>query len=283
MPHVARLDVYPIKALDGVRLEAVPIAAGGRIAFDREYAMFDAAGEYVNGKNNDLVYRLRAAVDVETGTVTLEAPEVDPTEFDVEEDRDELDAWLSSYFGEPVEVLQATDRNFNDSAGGMAPMKLTAPGPTVVSTATIEEVASWFDGLTADGIRRRIRTNIEIGGVEPFWEDRLFAGADRVVEFEIGGVTLHGVMPKPRCRVPAIDPATGERHDDFIRVFTENREAKFPGWADADDLGAHIDLEVEHYYYLTVVTRIPRTEVGATISEGDAIDVVGEKATFKVL
>jgi uncharacterized protein YcbX len=48
--------------------------------------------------------------------------------------------------------------------------------PSVISTATIETVASWFDGLTVEGTRRRLRANVEVSGVPAFWEDR-FVGA----------------------------------------------------------------------------------------------------------
>ncbi len=57
------------------------------------------------------------------------------------------------------------------------------PEPTVISTATLEAITTWFPGLNLDQIRIRLRTNLEIGGVPAFWEDQLFAEADAVVQF----------------------------------------------------------------------------------------------------
>jgi uncharacterized protein YcbX len=49
MPHVANITVYPIKALDGVSLtEAVVLPSGG-LQHDRQWAMFDAEGNFING------------------------------------------------------------------------------------------------------------------------------------------------------------------------------------------------------------------------------------------
>lgn len=272
MPRLSRITVYPIKSLAGVDLERVSIADGG-VAHDREYAMVDADGAYVNGKNNDRVFDLGSSIDLDSNSVELAAPGGEPARFSIDDDRADLEAWLTDYFGEPVSVRKATDGNFNDSAGGA----VDAPGPTVVSTATLEEVASWIDGLEADDVRRRMRTTLEVEGVEAFWEDRLFAGEGRAVEFAVGGVAVFGLYSKPRCRVPTYDPSTGERDASFLRTFTANREASFPAWADAGDLGAHLQTDVESYYYLTVATRIPVSEDGSTIAVGDAVEVVGER------
>lgn len=283
MASISRLDVYPVKSLNGVSVDCVPIAEGGRIAYDREYAIFDSSGDYVNGKNNDQVYKLESDIDVESRTISLRNPAGDFEEFHLEDDREALTQWLTEYFEQEVDLARAEDRNFNDSSGGMAPMRISAPGPTIISRGTLDEVASWFDEFTAHSIRRRLRTNIEIDGVDPFWEDHLFADQDHVMEFKIGDVTLYGIMPKPRCRVPAMDPDTGERHSEFIKVFTEKREENFPDWADSDHLGQHINLDVEHYYYLTVVTRIPRTEIGKTLNVDDEVEIVETKPTYKIL
>src|SRR5581483_2540325 len=89
------------------------------------------------------------------------------------------------------------------------PDDLNAPGPTVISTATLRTVASWFPGLTVDDMRLRFRANLEIDGVEPFWEDRLYGEQGESVTIRIGRVTIEGVNPCQRCVVPTRDPSTG--------------------------------------------------------------------------
>ncbi|MGD1920092.1 MAG: MOSC domain-containing protein, partial [Pleurocapsa sp.] len=70
-----------------------------------------------------------------------------------------------------------------------------SPGATIISTATLKEIASWYPELEIDDVRRRFRANIELGGVPAFWEDCLFADADSIVKFQVGGVVFMGVYP----------------------------------------------------------------------------------------
>jgi len=120
-------------------------------------------------------------------------------------------------------------------------------GPSVISTATLRTVADWFDELTVEGVRRRLRANVEVGGVEPFWEDR-FVGADAPA-FEVGGVRFEGVTPCGRCVVPQRDPDTGDPTPGFREQFVRRREETFPDWADADAF--------DHYYSLMLIARVP--------------------------
>jgi hypothetical protein len=81
------------------------------------------------------------------------------------------------------------------------PDDTVAPGPTVVSAATLAEVSSWYEELALEEIRRRFRANLIIDGVEPFWEDRLYSEEGRFVRFQVGNVTLEGVYPCQRSVV----------------------------------------------------------------------------------
>jgi hypothetical protein len=277
MPELSRIRVYPIKALDGVEVDAVSVRGEGWIEYDRRFALFDADGDYVNARRNELVHGIGADFDLDAGTVELRAEgSTVRADLDGLDENDEVAAWLSEYFDEPVTVERAGKANFTDSAGGLVPTRISATGPTVVGAETLREVAAWYEGITVEGIRRRLRTNLELAGGEPFWEDRLFTDPDHAVEFTVGDVTLHGILSKPRCVTPSRDPDTGERTEDFSATFVENRRETFPDWADPDHLGQHVEYDPEGYFYLTVVTRIPASEAGATLSVGDGVEVEGE-------
>lgn len=286
MATVSKLRVHPVKSLEAVDLDRVSIVGTGQFEFDRAFAMFDEEGDYFNARNDQRVHRLRSSFDTETNELLIGTDGTDERHrFDLESetDRDALETWLSESFGQPISIQRAQETNYNDSAGGLAPTKLNASGPTIVSVETYQEVASWFPDLSVEDLRRRFRTNIEVEGVEPFWEDRLFSQGERAVEFDIGETTLYGVMPKPRCAVPTRDPDTGEPDRGFIKRFAAEREQRFPSWADADHLGQHIDLDVEHYYYLSVVTRIPRSAVGNQLRVGDEVTIKGELPVIQTL
>ena len=74
MEHVDRLRVYPVKALDGTDVEEARIRAGGTLAGDREYALFDADREVINGKRTGRVNELDAMFDPDAGRLTVGTP-----------------------------------------------------------------------------------------------------------------------------------------------------------------------------------------------------------------
>jgi uncharacterized protein YcbX len=246
-PRLARITVYPVKSLDGLDRDRTGFAGEG-LELDRAYALVDENGNYVNGKRERAVHRLESAFDPETRTLRLSAPGQGTRTFTLPEPTaeardagtaggdDALTAWLSGYFGYPVSLR-------DDDAGGF-PDDTAAAGPTVISTATIREVASWFPTIDADGMRRRLRANLEIGGVPAFWEDRLFADRDHVVRFCIGEVRFAGVNPCQRCVVPSRHPDTGEEAERFRERFVERRRETMPPWSGGDWFGHHFRLMV---------------------------------------
>src|SRR4029079_14548107 len=113
--------------------------------------------------------------------------------FHIDRDRSSLEDCFSARFDMPVTIAENAEAGFPDDP--------ETPGPTFVSTATLECVASWFR-LPLDEVRRRFRANLEIDGGEPFWEDRLFAAVGNVVRFSVGNVSFEGTNPCARCVVP---------------------------------------------------------------------------------
>ena len=67
---------------------------------------------------------------------------------------------------------------------------------TVLSTASLETVAAWFNNMDPEEVRKRFRATIEIGDVPAFWEDNLFYQKGTAVEFKMGAATLLGISPR---------------------------------------------------------------------------------------
>jgi uncharacterized protein YcbX len=252
-PHVAGLRIHPVKALDGTSVEAAEITPGGTLAGDREYALFGPEDKPINGKRTPLVHRLDADFDRVTAALTVDAGN-GPETFHLEDDagRASAETWFTEYFGVETTVRRAEGAGFVDRRSA---------GPSVISTATIGEVASWFEALTEKGVRRRLRANVEIGGVPAFWEDR-FAG-ENAPTFEAGGVTIRGVTPCGRCIVPARDPDTGEEIEGFRERFIERRKATFPEFADPEAF--------DHYFTLMLIASVPEADRGTTLRVGDDV------------
>ena len=256
---LAGIRIFPIKSLDAVELRGATLLPVGAIAHDREFALTDADGKFINAKRYALVQRLRSAWDRDRQILCLHLDSAsDEAQFRLPDQQAALEAWLSQCFEQPVTLTQNSDGGFPDDT--------KAPGPTLISTATLEEVASWYPGVTAEETRRRFRANLEIGGVPAFWEDRLFADAGEAVPFQIGEVLFHGVNPCQRCIVPTRDSVTAEPWPEFSQTFRARREAALPPWANP--------TRFNHFYRLAVNTCVPASESGKTISVGDALTLL---------
>ena len=261
---VERISIYPIKSLDGRSVDRVEVVTNGGLAGDREYALFDSDGDYVNGKHDRQVHPIRAGYDgdgARAESVTLSTPEQDATRFDLGAVDDDTPVpivdWLSEWFGYPVTLNRNREGGFPDDT--------TAAGPTIISEATIETVAGWFDDVDSEGMRRRLRPNIVLGGVPAFWEDHLFADRNSRVRFAIGDAEFLGVNPCQRCVVPSRDPDTGDEIGDFNKTFIEQRRATMPEWSGGDWF--------DHEFRLMVNTAVPEASWGETIAVGDELTV----------
>ncbi|EKQ71081.1 putative Fe-S protein [Leptolyngbyaceae cyanobacterium JSC-12] len=258
IPSVSKLFIYPIKSLDRVSIEKIPVLRSGALKGDREFAVFDQSGHFVNGKRNEKVHALRSEFDLETNIVALWVQGTGQiNKFHIERERGVLENWLARYFGFPVEIRQNLDTGFPDDT--------ESPGPTIISTATLEMVASWYPGLDIEDVRLRFRANIEISGVPPFWEDRLFTAAGRAVNFWIGNVEFMGINPCQRCIVITRNPQTGATYPNFQKTFITQRQITLPEWAERS--------RFNHFYRLAINTQIPVTEAGKTISIGDKLRI----------
>jgi uncharacterized protein YcbX len=291
-PSLAAIRRYPVKSLTADAREQATLVAAGGIEGDREWAMVagpaDAPfepgsadvggdGEYINGKRTAKVHRLASTyVPRADGGPALrirrrEDPSDEQVVFPLYDGRPvenpageadvhaDLNDWLSDYFDQPVSVRWH---------GGGQQDDRKRHGPTIVSTATLREVAAWFDFDVASA-RRRFRANLEIEGVPPFWEDRLFTDQGDVVRFRVDDAELLGVTPCQRCVVPTRDPDTGAETPEFRARFVEHREATLPEWTACD--------RFDNPYHLMTLSHVPSESVGMAIEVGDTVERLGTR------
>ncbi|MCA9017086.1 MAG: MOSC N-terminal beta barrel domain-containing protein, partial [Planctomycetaceae bacterium] len=222
---LTRIALYPVKSLDPVFVEKAELLPGGALRGDRQFALFDQAEHVINGKKYPAIHQIRAVFDLAQQTVTLSVPATAPdsTQFQLSEQTTELENWFSEYFNQRVTLKENTKSGFPDD--------LAAPGPTIISTQTYEELARWFPEITVDELRLRFRANLEFTGDLPFCEDQLYSAADPPVLFQVGPVTFAGSNPCKRCVVPSRNPMTGTTDAEFMKTFIRKRKETFPTWA----------------------------------------------------
>ncbi len=240
-------------------MRVASLSPGGGFSHDREFALFDESG-YVNGKREPMVHALRVRYDASLSRADFMSTQSgDGFRFAFDDAPGALEAWLARQFGRPITVRR-------DPHGGF-PDDTAAPGPTVISSATLAAVAAWFGDLDAADVGLRLRTNIEVGDVAPFWEDRLYAQAGTAVPFSVGETMLEGTNPCARCIVPARDPETGTPIPGFAKRVAARRAASLPPWAEA--------ARFDHFYRLAVNTRAAPEQTGHTIRVGDVVTLRG--------
>ena len=151
--RLCRIEIFPIKSLDGIALETARITPGGILEKDRVFAIKDADGKVVNGKRTARVHQLRCAFDPGINEVRLWQGSESPVQFPLD-DPGSMSGWLSDFFGFPVGLHHEAEKGFPDDR--------EAFGPTIVSEASLAAIRQWFPELTLESIRRRFRANLEL-------------------------------------------------------------------------------------------------------------------------
>ncbi|MCE9630381.1 MAG: MOSC N-terminal beta barrel domain-containing protein [Planctomycetia bacterium] len=282
MSTLDRITIYPVKSLDGVDVATARVLPAGGLEHDRRWQLVDMEGRVLNAKRSPLLHAIRAEYDLgdlagSDATAAGGVPRlganvitlaIDPAAvaaraipaierlaglaadtFPLVPGPDGPCGWLAEAFGQPVLLLERADGGFPDDR--------EAAGPTVISTATLVEVARWFR-LDVDECRRRFRANLEVGGCAAFWEDSLASPARPELqpslgdlspdlptdpyadlpppeprEFAIGDVQFRATNVCRRCVVPSRDSRTGAVTEQFRDVFEAWRGQTLPAKVDA--------------------------------------------------
>ncbi|MFM1905084.1 MAG: hypothetical protein RLZZ440_2984 [Planctomycetota bacterium] len=308
MPTLDRITVFPVKSLDGLELERAEVLAGGGLAHDRRWQFVDLEGCVVHAKRLAILHAIRAEFEI-PGVVRADRWEEPPAEntISLAVDPAALAAravpgierlavlrpetfplvagtagpcgWLAEAVGFDVRLLERADGGFPDDR--------EAAGPTLISTATLVEIARWF-GFSLEECRRRFRANFELGGCDAFWEDTLAIPARPELalpladlaadlpadpyaalpppeprEFLIGSVGFRATNVCRRCVVPSRDSRTGAVTEHFRDAF-EARRLRV--------LRADVDAAAWNHVYRAAVNTRPCV-AGGSIFVGDHVGV----------
>jgi hypothetical protein len=264
MPKLSEIWIYPIKGLDGVSVPACMLTSSGALLNDRRFMLVDTDGNRLNGKRLAPLVHIRSRYDLYEMRVAFNhQPTGREAEFHLLHDARQIESFLASCLGFSVRMLEDQELGFPDDT--------EVNGPTIVSSASIAEVESWYKGMQREEVIRRFRVNLIVSGTAAFWEDSLFGKAGVSYLFTIGEIPFHGINPCQRCIVPTRNPWTGEVTKDFQTIFMKQREKKLPEWVEKD--------RFNHYYRFTTNTKLATASPNMQILVGDSI-VIQKQASY---
>ncbi len=258
-PTISKLRVYPIKSLGFVETGEAEIGYHS-LKSDRQFAMVDKDGRFINGKRNHKVNQLETVYDLQQGTVTFKEKANGNSEvFELRQDNNLLDEYLSSFFETPLHLLENQQGKFMDIP--------TQSSVTIVSKASLEYLQQNMDRHSLESMRLRFRTNIEISGVDAFWEEQLYHQPGIGMRIRVGDVDMIGISPRARCNVPPQSPDTGDMDYYFVKHMIAARKQ-------------HVATEQKilqygkAHYFLCVNVYVPQSEIGKIIRLDDGIEIL---------
>jgi uncharacterized protein len=225
--RVAEIRIYPVKGLRGHSVREAVVEPWGLVD-DRRFMVVDEAGRFLSQRQlprmavigADLVEggvelsasdagRLRVAVpDASEPAVAVSIWKDDHVA--ARDAGEEAAAWLSEVLGRPGRLVYMTDPRTArpvdpDFAAATDRVSFADGFPLLVTnTASLMDLNS---RLASPVSMDRFRTNVAVGGAEPWAEDHW-------TDLGIGGVSFAGVKDCARCVVTTVDQDTGEKSSE---------------------------------------------------------------------
>ena len=228
MPTIATIHYAPVKSLGLLSADRAGITSRG-IAGDRRFMLLDPAGRVITQRQVGALTRVRAEyaddgrslrMSFPDGRVVEGAPEAAGRAMTVLWGRvmegnvmgGEWGAALSEFCGMEVRLFES------DAAGAC----FDEFPVSVISRATIEYLSSLTSEITGGAKSfepERFRPTLLLDGCDPHEEDGWLGKAVHVGD----GLRLRMVARDPRCAITTLDPKTGERDYDTLRLILSYR------------------------------------------------------------
>ena len=222
---LSEINVYPVKGLKGIALEAARCTDRG-IEHDRRWMVVDAEGRFLSQREHPKMATVWTELDGDH--LTLSAPDEDSVDISLDPPpapkmrvqvwssvvdavpaSREADFWLTRYLGFPCRLVYMPDdseRYSNTRYAGEGKRVGFADGYAFLVTNE-RSLADLNTRLAAKGHpalpMNRFRPNLVVSGAEPWAEDDWR-------EMRVGSAAFRGVKPCGRCQVTTTDQATGE-------------------------------------------------------------------------
>jgi len=219
MIEITNLITYPIKSCKGIPLQHSMVSKRG-LKFDRQWAIIDANGQAITGKENQSLLSIRPSIKgeqifISAGTEEIIAdinPKVGNTQVKIFSNKvegslynNEVNNFLSDYLNQSVRLVsmdKSYTRNVKEKHQGedgdeiayadAAPILLVSEKSLEELNTRLEKKVSWLN----------FRPNIVVNGDLSYAEDNW-------KYIKIGECEFKAASPCSRCVFITIDPATG--------------------------------------------------------------------------
>lgn len=224
MPTVSAINLAPVKSLGLLSAERVDISSRG-IEGDRRFIVLDASGRLVTQRQLGSLTQVTAEYSPSDRVLRMTFPDGRV----VEGQSDPVESTATVLWGRVVEgnlvggdwatalsEFCGTDLQLMESAG---PGTCFDEYPvSIISQASIDYLAGLTGGAKSFEAER-FRPTLLLDGCQPHEEDSWLGKGLRIGE----RLRLRLVARDPRCAITTLDPTTGERDFDTLRLILSYR------------------------------------------------------------
>ena len=227
MPKISAIHATPVKSLGLTSMDSAQISHRG-IAGDRRFLLVDSEGRVVTQRQMGKLTQVRAEYFDEDDSLKLTFPDGSVVSGHPEPGTETATVlWGRVVRG--VEVVGDWSKALSDFCGtGLTLMKSRNPGESfdeypvsLISEATIEYLSGLTRGEKEFEVER-FRPTLLISGCEPHEEDS-WLGKGLLVGDRL---RLRLISRDPRCAITTLDPKTGERDFDTLRLILSYRPSR---------------------------------------------------------
>ena len=224
MPSIRSIHIAPVKSLALSEVDNIHVGSRG-IANDRRFLVLDSDGRVVSQRQIGKLTQVGSEYSVDSDELTMTFPDgsavtgqpspvgeaatvlwgrvVDGSVID-----GEWSAALSSFCGAELTLMKTKNVGASFDEYPIS----------VLSQASIDYLAGLTGGAQAFQVER-FRPTFLIDGCEPHGEDTWLGRGLRIGK----ELQIRLVSPDPRCAITTLDPKTGERDFDTLRLIMSYR------------------------------------------------------------
>ncbi len=217
--RVAHIWRHPIKAHGREALDRVALEPGRTLPWDRTWAVahdrsdadgaaWAPCGNFSRAARVAALQAIEAQLDETSGQISLTHPDLPPIRFRPDDNPQDFLDWANRLM--PGDGLRSA-RLVRARAAGMTDTDF--PSISILSLASHRAVAS---RMGRDISPKRWRGNIFLDRLAP-WEEFDWIGK----RIRIGSATFLVREAIGRCQATSVDPATGRRDTDMLRVLSD--------------------------------------------------------------